>query len=471
MYNRHHRSPKVDAATLLSLLAVMAAFYVFWEEVGKRTYTTLDDIMERGEITLITRNDSHSYFLYDRTPMGLEYELAKAFADSLGVKLGVRVYPGWEEMRTALERGEGDFIGAGTVITPQREGDIRFSDPYMAVRQHIVVHRTNRTVKKPADLAGKTVHVEKNSPGHAALLELARIGLTVTIRAEEVAGEELIRRVAQKEIEVAVTDSNLALIARRYYLRTVSAAPLSGEALMAWGVHRDARKLSFRINTFFRTLKENGEFERICDRYYRDFNTFDYVDLMMFHRKVDTLLPKYEKTIKKAAARHGFDWRLIAAQIYQESHFDPLARSHADAHGLMQLLPATAKSVGVENVFDPKQNIAGGVKYLGKLYNFFDKAEGEDRLLISLATYNVGHGHVFDARQLARKQGLDPNKWASIRATLPLLSKKEYYKNAKYGYCRGGEPLRYIRRISLYYDILRYRAVWADAGKATPSDT
>ncbi|MDI6687484.1 MAG: transglycosylase SLT domain-containing protein [Desulfobacterales bacterium] len=157
--------------------------------------------------------------------------------------------------------------------------------------------------------------------------------------------------------------------------------------------------------------------------------------------------------------RYGFDWRLIAAQIYQESHFKPASISYAGACGLMQLSRSTAESLEVDDIFDPEQNINAGVRHLRDLYDYFDENDGWDRLFIALAAYNVGQGHMLDARNLARKMNLDPDKWSSMEKTLPLLRYQRYYKNAKYGYCSGEEPIKYVKQIMIYYDILRRRSL------------
>jgi membrane-bound lytic murein transglycosylase F len=224
---------------------------------------------------------------------------------------------------------------------------------------------------------------------------------------------------------------------------------------LGWAVHPKSQELRKRINSFFAAIKKSDKFDAIYNKYHGDIQDFDYVDLKAFHRRVKTRLSRYSPFIKAAAKKHGFDWRLIAAQIYQESHLNPGAKSRAGARGLMQILPSTGKSLGVTDLYDPVQNINGGVQHLKNLYEHFDKAQEKDRLLISLAAYNIGQGHIYDARKLAKKMRLDPNKWESLAKTLPLLRYRKYYKNAKYGYCRGTEPVRYIKQIMIYYDVLR----------------
>jgi membrane-bound lytic murein transglycosylase F len=184
---------------------------------------------------------------------------------------------------------------------------------------------------------------------------------------------------------------------------------------------------------------------------------FDFVDLRAYHRRLESRLPTYLPLVQSAADAYGFDWRLIAAQMYQESHFDPLAMSHAGAYGLMQLTEGTASHLGVTDIFDPEENIYAGVRHLRFLYNRLDGAEETDRVSLALAAYDIGLGHILDARAIARQRQLDPNKWAVLSKILPLLSLPEYYKASTYGYCRGDEPVLYVKQTGLYYDILRYQ--------------
>lgn len=182
---------------------------------------------------------------------------------------------------------------------------------------------------------------------------------------------------------------------------------------------------------------------------------FGYADLSAFHRRISTRLSRYSKLIKAAAQKYGFDWHLIVAQIYQESQLDPLAKSSAGAKGLMQILPGTARSLGVNNIYNPAENINAGVRYLKTLYDYYESIEGTDRMLMALAAYNAGRGHVEDARRLAIDKNLDPDSWESLKKTLPLLRLRKYYKKSKYGYCRGTEPVIYTKRIMMYYKIIK----------------
>ncbi|MFC1814590.1 membrane-bound lytic murein transglycosylase MltF [Thermodesulfobacteriota bacterium] len=423
-------------------------------------YSNLDSILATGEITVITRNNSNCYYLYRDQAMGFEYDLARAFADYLGVRLKVKIADKWEGMIPALMDGTGAFIAASFTITPKRQQQVAFSDGYLAIQQHIIVHRKNLNIKGSDDLAGKTIHVRLGTSYQERLETLKAQGIDLGIELHaDIPTEELIQQVEEETIEVTIADSNIAYRNRRYYPKIIVSGPINPTEYLGWAVHPKALRLLKQINTFFKEIKANGFFKKNYARYYANVEDFDFVDLRTYHRRLKTRLPKYRPIIKQTARKHGFDWRLIAAQIYQESHFDPKARSHAGAYGLMQLTRSTAKSLKVTNILDSIQNINAGVQHLKNMYDLFDDAHDSDRLFIALAAYNIGQGHIRDARNLAGKMSIDPNKWNSLTKTLPLLRYHKYYKNAAYGYCRGSEPIEYVKQIMIYYDILRHQAL------------
>lgn len=427
--------------------------FVYMNSSGFRE---LDKILNAGKITVITHNNSHCYYLYREQAMGFEYELAKLFADYLGVALEVNISEKWDSMISALKDGAGSFVAASMTITPKRQKEAAFSDGYMSTQQYVIVRRNNTGIKKAGDLAGKTIHVRKGTSYQERLEALRRDGIDIKIKLHDnIPTDELIQQVLGGTIEVTIADRNIALLNRRYYPQIALALAISNEEDLGWAVKPGETRLRNKINLFFNKIKGNGKLTEIYNKYYADIDNFDYVDLRRYHTRLKTRLPKYSRLIKDAASRYEFDWRLIAAQIYQESHFNPAAISYAEAHGLMQLSKSTAESLGVEDILAPEQNINAGVRHLRNLYDYFNKADGLDRLFIALATYNVGQGHMLDARNLARKMNLDPGKWSSLEKTLPLLRYQKYYKKAKYGYCRGKEPIKYVKQIMIYYDILK----------------
>jgi len=416
----------------------------------------LDRILRTGKITVLTRNNANCYYLYRGQPMGFEYDLAKAFADHLGVLLELKIAEKWEGMIPDIQTGEADMIAADLTITAKRLKQVAFSDGYLTTQQQIITNRQHPNIHSPADLAGQTVHVRRGTSYQERLEEIQLSGINIKIKLHvDVPTEELIRQVSNGNIGITIADEHIALLNRRYYPRARVASPISEKQSIGWAVHHKAGKLRRKINQFFTIIKANGEYAEIYDRYFSNLKMFDYVDVRSYHRRLRTRLPSYQPIIEQAAELNNFDWRLIAAQIYQESHFDPAARSHASAFGLMQLTIQTARSLGVTDILDPLQNIQAGVLHLKMLHDFFDKVPESDRMLIALAAYNVGQGHLRDARDLARQFNLDPNRWASLKETLPLLRYRKYYKNSRYGYCRGTEPINYVRHIFFYYDILK----------------
>ena len=419
----------------------------------------LEEIKESGKITVITRNNAHCYYTYRDKPMGFEYDLAKAFSDYLGVSLNV-VTSHWEKLFDVLNTGGGDFIAASLTITPSREKIVDFSSEYLSIQQQAVIHAGNNEIRKLEDLKGKIIHVRRGTSYEERLNELKGEGLDITIQLhEDTPTEELIRMVAEKEIEVTIADSNVAFLNRRYYPDVKIAFPIEEQQSLAWAIKKREAGLQRAINEFFKKIKDDGTFAKIYNKYYSNVEIFDYVDLKKYHRRLETRLPKYKEIIKSAAEKHGFDWRLIAAMVYQESHFNPRAKSHTGVRGMMQLTLDTAKDMGIKNRLDPKQSITGGVKYLKRLYQRYDDVKDPDRVLIALASYNVGHGHIVDAQNLAKEKNLDPHSWNSLQEVLPLLRYRKYYKKTKNGYCRGTEPVRYVNRIMSYYEILKREAI------------
>ncbi len=418
----------------------------------------LKEIQKRGTIRMITANMATSYYIYRDAPMGFEYDLAKAFADHLGVTLEV-IVPDWDAMFEQLDSGQGDFIAAGITITESRDRIVLFSDPYMSVQQKFIHHKLKFNIKNIGQLAGRTVHVRKGTSYQERLEEIKASGIDVHIQLrDDVATEELIKMVAKQQIKYTIADSNIALLNRRYYPDIKIGLAIQEKEYLAWAVKKNNKVLRDRINDFFEMAEETGLLGKLYEKYYGNVEIFDYFDLKKFHERIKTRLPQYKPIIKTESKKYGFDWRLIAAVVYQESHFNARAQSGTGVRGLMQVTQATAKQMGVENRLNPKQSVKAGVKFLNLMFKRFDDiSDPQQKKQFALAAYNVGYGHVRDAQQLAGQQGMDINKWTSLKKTLPLLSKQEYYTQTRHGYARGQEPVHYVERIFTYYDILRQK--------------
>jgi membrane-bound lytic murein transglycosylase F len=419
----------------------------------------LDRIESSGKIVVLTRNNAHCYYTYREHPMGFEYDLAKAFSKFLNVELEVRT-PTWEGLIEELDEEKGDFVAASMSITSSREKMVYFSAPYLAIQQKVILRKYNNRVNKIEDLEGRTVHVRRGTSYEERLNELNKEGMHIKIKThDDIPTEELIEMVQNRKIEITVADSNIALLNRRYYPDIKISFALEEQQSLAWGVKRGEKRLLKKINKFFKKVKKDGTFQKIYHKYFAYIDIFDPFDLKKYQRRLKTRLPKYKGIIQKVAKKYGFDWRLVASVIYQESHFDSEAQSHTGVKGMMQLTRDTAMEMGIRDRRDPEQSIMGGVKYLRMLYDRFYNINDQDRLFITLASYNIGEGHVRDAQILAKIQGKNPDSWTVLEHTLPLLRDPKYYKKTRYGYCRGSEPVRYVKRIRTYYDILKREAI------------
>ncbi|HKK90419.1 MAG TPA: membrane-bound lytic murein transglycosylase MltF [Desulfobacteraceae bacterium] len=421
--------------------------------------STLEAIKEKGKIRMITDNNANAYYMYRGVPMGFEYDMAKAFAAFLHVDLEV-LTPGWNAMFSALENGRGDFIASGLTITDERENRVAFSSSYLRVQQKLIHHKLKFGAESLENLAGKTIHVRKKTSYQTRLEEIKNNGVDLTIQLHDnTPTEELIRMVANREIKYTVADSNIALLNRRYYPDITIGLPLEEEQSVGWAVKKENTELLNQIDQFLSQAEGSGLLGKIYEKYYSAIDIFDYFDLKKFHQRIETRLPKYKATIVKESEKFDFDWRMVAAIVYQESHYDARAKSRTGVRGLMQVTRKTAQEMGIKDRLDPRQSIQAGVRYLHRMYQRFDDIENRhQRLRFAMASYNVGYGHVRDAQKLAEERGLDKNKWKSMETTLPLLTKRKFYKKTKHGYARGREPVQYIERIETYYDILKQKA-------------
>ncbi|MFO7753471.1 MAG: membrane-bound lytic murein transglycosylase MltF [Desulfobacteraceae bacterium] len=443
-----------------SCCIILTAFCVIIQKRNAETGpTTLERIRHKGRIRLLTTNSANSYYLYRGAPAGFEYELASEFADSLGVDLDI-ITPGWNSLFYCLEQGQGDFIASGITITPERQRRVEFSIPYMTIQQRLIHHKLIFGADDIQDLEGRTIHVRRGTSYHNRLEELKQMGIGLSfVLHDNLPTEELIRMVSERRIKFTVADTNIALLNRRYYPDIRIGIPIQGKQSLAWAVKKSDTDLLRKMNLFLLNIRNNGRLESIYDKYYGNLNKFDYFDVKKFHERINTRLPRYRDFIRKESEKHGLDWLLVTAVIYQESHFNPKARSFTNVRGLMQVTMDTAREMGIDNRLNPFQSIKAGIKYLKKMFNRFEDIDNRhQRMQFALASYNIGYGHIRDVRKIARERGLDPNEWENIKAILPLLTQRKIYKKTEHGYARGREPIRYVDRIMTYYDILKQKS-------------
>jgi membrane-bound lytic murein transglycosylase F len=440
-----------------TLWMVWAVYLIQNQDLGQ-SQTTVDRIRETGKLRMITSAAHNTYFFYQGKPTGFEYDLAGEFARYLNVELDV-VAPGWNNMFAYLKQGKGDFIAAGLAITKDRLRQSVFSIPYMTIQQRIVHHYLNFGPKDLSDMEYRTFHVRRGTSYHSRLKDLKDSGIDFQyVLHDNTPTEELIAMVNDREIKFTIADSNIALLNRRYFPDIHIGIPIQRRESVAWAVRRTDDDMLQEMNRFLLYANESGILKDLTDKYYENIRDFDTYELKKFHERIKTRLPKYRDLIIEESAKYGFDWRLVAAVVYQESHFNPNAKSFTNVRGLMQVTHATAKEMGISNRRNPSQSIKAGIKYLNRMRGRFNAIDDPyQRLLFALASYNVGYGHVTDAMALAREKNWDPHTWQALKATLPLLSKAKVYKKTKHGYARGWEPIHYVERILTYFDILRQK--------------
>ena len=422
--------------------------------------TTLERIKEQGVLHVITRNSPSTYFQDRNGDTGFEYELVKRFADHLGVELKIETADNIDQLYNRLSAENGPVLAAaGLVPSPARLNTVRFSDPYLDVAAQIIYHRKDPRPKEPKQLIGRNLLALKGSIHEEHLQQIQKdypeFRYDVSDQVETV---DLLRMVDEQQINLTLVNSNQVAMNQVYFPNIRVAFTLDDNHQQSWAIAGgDDVSLLNEINRFLANARQSGLLQRLTERYYGHVDTLGYVGAYAFARHLQERLPNYEAAFRDAAKTHAVDWRLLAAMGYQESHWLPTATSKTGVRGLMMLTQRTAKAMGVSDRLDPKQSIQGGARYIALLLSELPESIYEaDRVWFALAAYNVGMGHLEDARKLTVAEGLDPNKWLDVKTILPRLSQKQWYSKTRYGYARGGEPVHFVNNIRRYYDILTW---------------
>jgi membrane-bound lytic murein transglycosylase F len=434
----------------------------------------LSDIRADGKLRALIAYSATSYFLYRGQPMGYEYELLKRLADDLGVKLELHVSRDLDEMLNELKKGTVDIVAHGLAITTERKQEVAFAE-YLYVTEQVLVQRKpegwrkmtrdqirQAMVSDPIQLIGDTISVRKNSSYFKRIRNLSReIGGEIIIDTLEgnYATDEIIKMVADGKIKYTLADENLASINASYYPDLDVEVPLSFSQRIAWAVRPDSQELLEATNLWLRKEKKQDDYYVIYNKYFKNKRSFRRRVNSPFYSLNKKQISRYDPIIKEQSKYLGWDWRLLASLIYQESRFDPEAESWSGAKGLMQLMPGTAEELGVTATADAGEVIRAGSRYLRQLYDNFSHVEDSvQRIKFTLASYNCGFSHVQDAQNLARVRGLRDTIWDDhVEKMVLALSLPQNYNHevVKYGYVRGMEPLQYVEQIFQRYDHYR----------------
>lgn len=411
----------------------------------------LEDIKKEGVLRLITRNNSNSYFIFQGGQFGYEYELARMYAESIDVKLEVITPTNWDEMIPYLNEGKGDIIGANFKITHDRLKKVDFAEPWYKEDLVIVSHKKSGEMDDPVQLAGHVVYIRRGSPAMDALdhwKKMLKNNFRIEYVAENMEEEDILRNVGSGRFECTVTGRRIAELEKTHTRNLEIGAVVSMHVPVAWAVRQNSHNLLKSLNEFVSKNRRSKEANIIRKKYFGDkYRLIRQRQNQSFTLESGKLSP-YDKTIKKLAKEYNFDWRLIAAVIYQESRFNPDSESWAGAKGLMQLMPNTAKMLRMKCFQNNYANIHCGVRMLSKLMNLFENVPEEDRIYFVLAAYNAGIGHVRDAQHLAIDTGHNPVEWkGQVEKMTKRLSIRRYYNQTKHGYANGPSILAYVNGI------------------------
>lgn len=426
--------------------------------------SVLERILRSGELRVVTRNTPAAFYYGADEPRGIEYELARGYAEKLGVSL--RIYID-DQVFPDLVSGKAQVGAASLTIADARRDSVTFGPGYQQIEPLIVYRRGSPRPRKLADLVGGRLEVVASS-SHAALLEKLRAQepLLTWIEHTQRSSEELIRRVAEGDIDYTVADSHLFELLRHFYPDLRVAFPLGPTDQIAWALAKGDEALRESIAAYFAEIEATGELREILDRYYFASSEFDYVGSRAFVRHVNTRLPRYRDFFLEAERSTGIDWRLLAAIAYQESHWDPAAVSPTGVRGMMMLTEHTASMMEVGNRADARSSILGGGHYYLRVHRKVPERIGEpDRSWLAVAAYNLGFGHLEDARILTQMQGADPDRWEEVRARLPLLSDKAWFSRVQRGFAPGQTAVVYVDNVRRYYEIL----MWLDSHETLTS--
>ena len=413
---------------------------------------------------MVSRNSPTTFYQDKSGPTGFEFALAGLLADELGVTLNMTPAFSLGGIFERLRRGDADLAAAGLTLTERRAARYPHTAPYDSLVTQIVYRAGKRRPRGIGDLSGRRIVTLADS-SHAEALQQLRATRLPELEWEEIpeAGTmQLLHRVREGSADLALIGSGEFAVQQGLFPRLRVAFSLGPEEHMVWYLQpgSDNRRLLARINTLLQTLQQDGTLARLRDIHFGHAESVSRMGSHTFMRNMHSALPPYRNLIQEVAEEYQVDWHLLAAMAYQESHWNPRAESPTGVRGMMMLTLPTAREMGVVNRLDPDQSLRGGARYLKNIKRRLPSDIYEpDRTWMALAAYNIGMGHLEDARVLTDRQGGDPHLWADVMQRLPLLEKKNFYNTVRHGYARGNEAVTYVQNIRHYYSVLQWQEI------------
>ena len=429
----------------------------------------LELIRERGVLKVVTEYNSISYFIYRGQPLGFQFEMLQAMANYMNLELEVAVSNDLENNFKELRENEVDLIAMNLTVTSDRKKYVNFTSPLLQTRQVLVQRKPDRwedmnrkqletnVIRNQLNLSGKTIYVQAGSVYAKRLMNLSdEIGGGISIREVQLESEQLIQRVAMGEIDYTICDENVGLVNSTYFPQIDVGTYVSFPQNVAWAVNLKSDSLKLEIDKWIEDYRKSRDYAILYNKYFKNRHT--YRSIHSEHYALGSgKISLYDEIIKEECERIHWDWRLLASMIYQESRFNPQAISWAGAFGLMQLMPGTAQNYGITSESSPRAQVRAGVKFIQWLDERYleEIPDTSERIKFVLASYNIGYGHIQDARRLAEKYGDDPHIWyGSVEKWLLKKSDPQYYtdKVVKYGYARGIETFNYVKEVIGRYE-------------------
>ena len=467
---RAHRLQLIFGLLAVSLIVL---YLVIKPGMERDAMTTLEKIQQRGKLQILTLNSASTYFQDTNGLNGFEFQLASLFAESIGVPPEFITVTQFADLYPELLFGSGDIIAAGLSENESEfSSAVAYGPRYFESANQLLYRKGNVTRPKTlADLTEGQLQVVSGTSQAKLLSEMQQQHPTLVWReVDDAASEELIEKVDSGEVAYLLADSHQIALQRRFFPELRIAFELGEPRQLRWAFnHAEDPSLYDALDVFFDQINSDGRLEQLIHRHYSHVAKFNYSDIQTFTGHIEKRLPKFETLFRREAEVVGVDWRLLASIGYQESLWNSRAKSPTGVRGLMMLTQATAKQMGVKNRLDPAESIKGGAAYYARVLKRIPSRITEpDRSWFALASYNVGFGHVEDARIITQQNGGNPDRWIDVKESLPLLARKKWYKKTKYGYARGSEPVKYVANIRKYYEYLNGVDLKLNAAADTP---
>jgi membrane-bound lytic murein transglycosylase F len=467
----HNKTGAIQLSHLIGLsFFVMIALFLVACDLSNHQSKQANKLAKQAalnshELVFVTHNGPATYYLNgDNEYAGIEYDLATLFVKKYAPEYQIRflLVNSISEVIPTLLKGQANIAAANLTVTHLRKELVQFSKPYQETQQQLIYN--NESNDKPRNLTAivdKTIAVPAGTSFAERLSDIQKDQPKLRWQALRQSNSELLLdQVANGVLDFTVADSHLVAMMQNYYPNLSVGMTLGKPENIAWALPKNANpQLVKKVNKFFEQIRKDGTLRNLLDRYYGSSNRLNSQDITAFLKLSNSLLPKYQHLFKQAQEITGIDWRLLAAVSYRESHWNTFNTSPTGVRGLMMLTESTADLMGVTDRLDPNQSVPAGAKYIVKMIETVpDRIPEPDRTYMALAAYNIGYAHVEDARVLAKRLNLNPDRWADVKKTLVMLNDPEYYTTLKYGYASGGAPVIFVESIRSYQRILeRYQ--------------